>query len=300
MADAAQGPSSLVLLAAALLRIPARRVRALARGDDGALRDWLANESATRLAEARRDARIAAARLDELGARVVALGDPTYPAGLCDLRDPPAFLIVRGPLPRARWREGTAIVGTRDPDPVAEAFAYDLAGSGVATPIVSGLARGIDAAAHRGALAAGVPTYAYVGHGFGATYPPEHRELEDAIVAAGGAVLSESLPDERVSRWSLVRRDRLQAAHAAAIVLVASDIDGGAMHALAAARRLERPRFALETFRDATGTVRSTYAGNERAIADGAYALPARISEARAIVANRSNAATFFGGNAQS
>ena len=299
MADAA-APSPHVLLAAAHLRIPARRMRALARGDDGALRDWLANESATRLAEARRDARLAVARLGELGARVVALGDPTYPAGLLDLRDPPAFLIVRGSLPRARWREGTAIVGTRSPGPDAEAFARELAGSGVAAPIVSGLALGIDAAAHRGALAAGVLTYAYVGHGFGATYPSEHRELEDAIVAAGGAILTESMPDERVSRWSLVRRDRLQAAHAAAIVLVASESDGGAMHALAAAKRLDRPRFALEPPHDDTRTQRSTYSGNVLAIAEGAQALPRVVAEARAIVASRSHAATFSGGNVQS
>ncbi len=279
MAGDAFVPSALVLIAAALLRIPARRVRALALGDESALRDWIANESATRLAQARLDARTVAARLEELGARVLALGEPTYPAGLRDLRDPPPLLFVRGPLPeRRRSREGTAIVGARDAD--AEACAFARAFASVAPgPVVSGLALGVDAAAHAGALAVGTPTIAYVGHGFGATYPPEHRELEDRIVAAGGAILSEALPGEAVRPYALVRRDRLQAAHAATIVLVASELAGGAMHAVQAARRLGRPRFALEP---RAGAV---YAGNACAVSEGATSLAWDVDGARAAVA---------------
>jgi DNA processing protein len=259
--------SELVLLAAALLRVPARRLRALARGDDGALRDWIANESALRLAEARRDARLALERVHRCGARVIALDDPGFPAGLRELSDPPAFVIARGTLARSPWREGTAIVGTREADGEAVATARALA-SRAPAPIVSGLASGIDAAAHEGALAAGVPTVAYVGHGLGATFPPEHVELEERIVAAGGAIASELLPDERATRWSLVRRDRLQAAHAAAVVLVQSEPDGGAMHTLRFARELGRPRFA---FAPRPGR---RDGGNARAIDEGAIALP--------------------------
>ena len=124
---------ALVLLAAALLRVPSRRLRALALGDDGALRDWLANESAGRLAEARRDARLAAERMLECGARRIGLGDPDYPGWLKRLRDPPAFLIVRGALPRAPWPEGVAIVGSRDADPEAAAFAAASSSSSVAS-----------------------------------------------------------------------------------------------------------------------------------------------------------------------
>ena len=263
---AAAPPSPLVLVAAALLCVPARRVRALALGDDGALRDWIANESATRLAEARRDARRAMERLESLGGRIVPLGADDYPAGLRDLKDPPAWLAVRGTLPRARWREGTAIVGSRDATPESRVAAAALAAR-VPAPIVSGLARGVDTAAHEGALAAGVPTYAYVGNGLGATFPPENRELEEHIVAAGGAILSEMLPDESVTRWSLVRRDRLQAAHAASIVLVQSDANGGAMHAMRAARSLRRPRFALAA-RDG-----DAFRGNVAALDEGARAI---------------------------
>ena len=257
----------LVLLAAALLRVPARRLRALALGDDGALRDWIANESATRLAEARRDARLAFARLEALQARVIALGAPDYPAGLRDLRDPPPFLTVRGTLPAtSSWRAGTAIVGARDADARALSAARGL-GSRGEPPIVSGLARGVDAAAHEGALAVGAPTYAYVGSGLGVTYPPEHGALAERIVASGGALLSELLPDEPASRWALVRRDRLQAAHAASLVLVASTGDGGAMHALRTARMLGRSRFTMEPLAG------PGYDGNRAALADGAASL---------------------------
>lgn len=259
---------ALVLLAASLLRIPGRRLRALARGDQSALRAWIAGESALRLAEARRDARLAFERLESLGARLVSLNDPEYPPGLLDLRDPPTFLTVLGTLANG----GTAIVGAREPTEEARSFVHALGGA-LAAPIVSGLAFGIDAAAHGGALDASVATIAYVGNGLGATYPPEHRELEERIIAAGGAIVSERLPDERATRWSLTKRDRLQAAHASALILVQSEAAGGAMHAVRSARELGRPHFALEP-RDDSG-----FSGNARAIAEGAVALPWDVDE---------------------
>jgi DNA processing protein len=275
MPPTAEAPSPLVLIAASLLRVPARRLRALALGDDAALRDWIANESATRLAEARRDARASFARLEALGARVIGLADTEYPAGLRDLSDPPPFLFAIGTLPARSFRTGTAIVGSREASDEGRAFAYELA-QRVAGPIVSGLALGIDAAAHEGALAAGVPTIAYVGNGLGATYPPEHRDLAERIVAGGGAVLTEYLPDEIVTRWSLVRRDRLQAAHVAAVVLVESDADGGAMHTMAAARKLGRRTYACEP------RSRADNSGNRLAIDEGAHPLPWNSSTAAA------------------
>jgi DNA processing protein len=160
-----------------------------------------------------------------------------------------------------------AIVGSRTPPPQAQQFAYALANR-CGVPVISGLARGIDAAAHRGALEAGLATLAYVGTGLGITYPPEHRALEDEIAARGGAVASERLPDEPVTKWALAHRDRLQAAHASATVLIASEIDGGAMQTMLFAKALGRPRFVL----DAQGDLK--YAGNVQARADGAVAIP--------------------------
>jgi len=269
--------SHAVLLAAAALRIPSRRLRALALGKEEALRAWLGGESAYRLAEARHNTNLALMRLEELGARVISLGDPDYPAGLKDLPDPPPFLTARGTLPEGG---GIAIVGSRDAEAEPADFARRLA-SLVAGPIVSGLARGIDAAAHEGALSSNTPTIAYVGNGLGATYPPEHRELEERIVAAGGAILSERLPDEPVAKWALAKRDRLQAAHAGAVVLVQSDAAGGAMHTMRFARDLGRKRFALEPLRN----LMVAYGGNVLALAEGATALPWDADEACRLIA---------------
>lgn len=254
----------MLLLAAAYLHLPARRLRALVRGEDPALKEWLTQESARKVAHARHQAREAAARLAKLRAGLVTIADAAYPAGLRALDDPPAFLCVRGAIPQG----GLAIVGSRTPPEPAVAFARDLARI-CGAPVVSGLALGIDAAAHAGALDAGLPTIAYVGTGLGLTYPQEHHALEDAIVARGGAVATERLPDEPITKWALVHRDRLQAAHADATVLIASEIDGGAMQTMRFAALLERPRFVL----DATGSAH--YAGNVQARAQGAIALPA-------------------------
>jgi DNA processing protein len=271
------------LLAGAYLHMPARRLRALARGEETTLEEWLNQDAARKVAHARRQAKEAFARLSKLGARIVTIADPHYPGGLRELEDPPAFLCVRGTLPEG----GIAIVGTRTPPVEAETFARELAAR-CGAPVVSGLAPGIDASAHHGALDAHSPTIAYVGTGLGVTYPPEHRDLEDEIVARGGAVASERLPDEPVTKWALVHRDRLQAAHAVAVVLVASEIDGGAMQTMQFAKRLGRARFVL----DAKGS--PAYGGNVQALADGAAALPRDVDAALRVLhayGNRSRAA---------
>lgn len=261
--------NSLVLLTAAHLHVPARRLRALARGEEPSLKEWLESDTARRLAHARRLARETAAKLTRLGASIVTMDDPGYPAGLRALDDPPALLFVRGTLPQ----NGVAIVGTRTPTPEAAQFAREFARR-LNVPIVSGLASGVDAAAHRGALDAGVPTLAYVATGLGVTYPPEHRALEEEIVAHGGAIATERLPDEAVAKWALVHRDRLQAAHARAIVLIASETDGGAMVTMRFAKQLGRARFAVAAYGD------RTYAGNAQAHADGAHVLPFDVDRA--------------------
>jgi DNA processing protein len=260
------------LLAAARLRMGGRRLRALAAGDAAAVREFVTADSALRLAEARRDALADAATLERVGARLVALGSAEYPAGLRELRSPPAFLCVRGTLPAG----GIAIVGARDASRPACEFAFDLARA-LGRAVVSGLARGVDAAAHRGALAAGVPQAAYVGTGIARTYPPEHAELADEVVAEGGAIASERLPGDDVTRWSLAQRDRLQAAHACAVILIESEADGGAMHTMRFARDLGRPRFA----RDCPAT------GNRAALADGAIPLPGVVKAAVTIILSR-------------
>lgn len=166
---------------------------------------------------------------------------------------------------------GVAIIGSRTPPQEAATFAYEIARR-LGEPIISGLARGIDAAAHRGALAAHVPTVAFVGYGFGCTSPPEHAELEREIVEAGGAIATLLPPGTPASDKSLIARDRQQAEFARAIVLICSELDDGAMHTMLFAKELGRPRFAVlppPRFRED-----AVWLGNAQCIADGAKPIP--------------------------
>lgn len=129
-------------------------------------------------------------RIAAVGARVVALDDPEYPPLLRELRDAPLYLVARGaPLVTA---PAVAIVGARRATPygheVARSLAEGLAHAGVT--VVSGLARGIDGAAHEGALAANGCTVAVLGSGIDVIYPREHRGLAERVIGSG-TLLSE-------------------------------------------------------------------------------------------------------------
>lgn len=131
-------------------------------------------------------------RLEALTVRVLAREDEQYPRFLREICDPPIVLYIRGQVPEALERPCIAIVGSRRGSTyglnTATRLARDLASRGIT--IVSGLARGIDAAAHRGALDANGLTVAVIGTGIDATYPREHAHLADTI-AAGGLIMSE-------------------------------------------------------------------------------------------------------------
>jgi len=132
-------------------------------------------------------------RVKAFGARVVAQDDSEYPKRLYEIYDPPLVLYVRGSSEVIN-KYGLAVVDTRHPTPygpgIAERLACDLAGRGLI--IVSGMARGIDSAAHRGALNAHGQTVAIWGTGGDVKlYPKENQKLADQILATGGAILSE-------------------------------------------------------------------------------------------------------------
>jgi len=131
-------------------------------------------------------------RLEKLGAQVITLEDETYPELLREIHDPPIALYVRGDLQKACERPALAVVGSRRCSTygvnVAESLSRDLASHGLT--IVSGMARGIDAGAHRGALEGNGLTVAVVGTGLETTYPKEHKKLEEQIIEHG-AVVSE-------------------------------------------------------------------------------------------------------------
>ncbi|MGC1381577.1 MAG: DNA-processing protein DprA, partial [Candidatus Baltobacteraceae bacterium] len=135
---------------------------------------------------------------------------------------------------------------------------------------------------HRGALAGGAPTIAFVGYGFGCTSPSEHVALEEAIVAAGGAVASLLAPGRPDSPASRIERDRLQAEHARAVLLVCSEIGGGALYTMRFARELGRARFAVRPPPEAEREPQ--WAGNVQCIADGAIPVPFDVGAALRII----------------
>ena len=147
---------------------------------------------------------LAAAELDharELGARVVVPGDAEYPRRLLEIYDPPLVLYLKGNA-EIIDKPGVAIVGTRHPSPygtgMAERLACDLAARGLV--IFSGMARGIDTAAHRGALRAHGTTVAIWGTGINEVYPKENQKITEQILASGenvGAIVAVLFRAER-------------------------------------------------------------------------------------------------------
>ncbi|HKC00328.1 MAG TPA: DNA-processing protein DprA [Terriglobales bacterium] len=128
----------------------------------------------------------------EAGARIISLSDPEYPSRLKEIYDPPVVLFVKGSV-EVLAQPGIAMVGTRHPTPygsgMAERLSTDLAARGLV--IISGLARGIDTASHRGVIAAKGKTIAVLGTGIDVMYPKENTRLAEQIVALGGALISE-------------------------------------------------------------------------------------------------------------
>ena len=195
-------------------------------------------------AERRAAAMRTAAALVRIGARALLASEPGYPAGLRDLADPPRVLFVRGALPeRSR---AVAIVGSRAASPYGAACARRLAGdlARLGICVVSGLARGIDAAAHEGALDAGGASVAVLPGGLDAVTPRHHRALAEALCARGG--LATEWPEgPPVAPGVFVRRNRLIAALAAVTVVVEAATRSGALATAAAARAIGRPVLAF-------------------------------------------------------
>jgi DNA processing protein len=131
-------------------------------------------------------------KASEAGARIIALSDPEYPVRLKEIYDPPVVLYVRGNV-EVLGKPGIAVVGTRHPTPygigMAERLSTDLAAHGLV--IISGMARGVDTAAHRGAIAAKGRTIAVFGTGIDVLYPKENTRLAEQILALGGALMTE-------------------------------------------------------------------------------------------------------------
>ncbi|MDX2080037.1 MAG: DNA-processing protein DprA [Terrimicrobiaceae bacterium] len=235
-----------------ILKAPAARLEAvdgIGREVAASIRAW---ENAVDLVEERRLVR-------EHGATVLTLASPGYPSWLREIHDPPTVLYVLGAI-EDRDRHSIGVVGTRKPTHYAEGCAkklsYQLAHAGVT--IVSGLARGIDTAAHQAALAAKGRTIAVIGSGFLSLYPPENAELASKI-AQSGAVVSEFSMRVQADRQTFPMRNRIISGLSFGLLVVEAGGRSGAL--ISANQALDQGR-AL-------------------------YAVPGRIDQPNAIGSNR-------------
>ena len=175
----------------------------------------------------------------------IPLGDTAYPANLREIQAPPARLYVRGALAEDDAL-AVAIVGSRAATPygvaVAERLAADLAARGVT--VVSGLARGIDSAAHRGALRAGGRTIAVLGSGVDVIYPPENRRLAGDIEASG-ALVSQFEPGTPPLAGYFPARNRVLAGLSLAVLVVEAAEKSGSLITAGLAAEMGREVLAV-------------------------------------------------------
>jgi len=178
--------------------------------------------------------------------QVLTLADPRYPASLLDTADPPLMLFVHGRLDALAHPQRLAVVGSRNPTPQgaqnAAAFAQSLAASGLC--IVSGLALGVDGAAHEGALRAGGVTLAVVGTGLDRVYPSRHRDLAHRIVAQG-AMLSEYPLGTPPLAQNFPQRNRVIAGLSMGTLVVEAALQSGSLITARLATEQGREVFAI-------------------------------------------------------
>ncbi len=186
------------------------------------------------------------ARVAAQGATVVTFGCAEYPDRLKEIYDPPPVLWVRGDV-RLLTRPSIAVVGTRHPSPygsgIAEMLSRDLAARRLL--IVSGMARGIDSCAHRGALVARMPTVAVWGTGIDVVYPKENKKLAEEILAGGGAIVSELPMGTFPAPQNFPRRNRILSGLSIAVLVVEASENSGTRVTARCASEQNRDLFAV-------------------------------------------------------
>jgi DNA processing protein len=232
----------------------------LRQGDppDSVLRRLLAacaRNEPDRSSAARSLAADAIGRAESASIAAIPWSDAAYPVALTTVADPPPVLWTRGRV-AALSAPAVAIVGSRAASPyalaVAEQLAGDLAACGLV--IVSGLARGVDSAAHRGAIAAGGVTVAVLGSGVDVVYPPEHASLANAI-DQDGAVISELVPGTSPQPWFFPLRNRIISGLSRAVVVIEAGEKSGS---------LITARCALDQGRDVLAVPGNVLSGRNR------------------------------------
>lgn len=204
-------------------------------------------------------------QIDDMGASALTWDDLDYPPVLQELPDAPPVLYVRGTLtPADNW--AIAIVGTRKATTYGRDMAYQLAQGLVAAglTVVSGLALGVDAAAHQGALDAGGRTIAVLPVGIDTIYPPEHRQLAQNIVKQG-ALLTEFPPGTQAERKNFAPRNRIMSGLSLGVIIVEAPDKSGALLTADSAAEQGREVFAVPGQTTSSGSK-----GSNRLIQDGA------------------------------
>ncbi|MDR3221213.1 MAG: DNA-processing protein DprA, partial [Candidatus Accumulibacter sp.] len=231
------------------------------------LRALIGDKAARLLLDTGNDAAIAAAAAwaQKSGQHIVTLADSAYPRALLEIPDPPTLLYVLGRVELLN-QPVLSIVGSRNPTPQgvlnAEQFARALSEAGLT--IASGMALGIDAAAHRGALAAQGDTIAFVGTGIDRVYPARNRELAHEI-GAKGVIVSEFPIGTPVVASNFPRRNRLISGIARGVLIVEAAVESGSLITARLAAEQGREVFAIP------GSIHSPQArGCHRLIKEGA------------------------------
>jgi len=205
------------------------------------------------------------AKAEAAGVRIIIRGEPEYPIALTYLTDAPPALYVKGTLV-PEDAQAMAVVGMRKcslyGQDQAERLAAGLARAGFT--IISGLARGIDSAAHQAALAAGGRTIAVLGNGLSRLYPPENKKLAEAVVGRG-ALVSEFAMDVHEAPENFPRRNRIIAALALGVIVVEAGKQSGSLITARLAAEIGKEVFAVPNRVDAPGA-----AGVHGLIRDGA------------------------------
>ena len=199
--------------------------------------------------------------------KIIFLSDPAYSDLLRNIYDPPKELNIWGEFPNFNEHPPIAIVGSRKPTDYGRQNAHDIAGAlaKAGFTIISGLAYGIDSAAHRACLEAGGVTLAILGSGLDKIYPDSHKELAEEIVKKGGAVISEFKDGTPPLAYNFPIRNRIVTGMSLGVIVIEAAADSGSLISARLAMEQGREVFAVP---GAIGNINT--AGTHRLIREGA------------------------------
>ena len=231
------------------------------------------------LSRGRKKATASLATAERIGARLLLDGDCDYPESLHALEHPPVTLWVMGDVAVLHAAPAVSIVGTRDCTPYGERVTREISGAlaRAGATIVSGMARGIDAMAHRAALEVGGRTAAVLGTGVDVPYPASHRSLHRQI-RDQGVVLSESSPGTPAGPGCFPQRNRIIAALGAATIVVEAGVKSGALNTAEHVKAINRDLAAIPGPIDSLASF-----GSNALMRDGAHPITC-VADALALV----------------